>query len=77
VYSPDALKANAFKLSRWTLTAGLSKDASTFSGQGLSNGIQPGLLADYRVTDCYGLTVGAVNKAFFGGLSVRLGCGKK
>jgi hypothetical protein len=68
LYTPADLKVNSSALlSRWTVTGGISKT---------STGYQPAGTVDYRVTDRFGITAGAVNDALFGGFSVRLSSSK-
>jgi hypothetical protein len=75
IYSPAGLKADPFKIPRWTATIGFSKDTAGLTSSSF-NGYQPAALLDYRVTNKFGATVGVVNKAAVIGVSVRFGGGK-
>lgn len=77
VFGPKGMVADPFKMPRWTLMLGVSRDANfgTGSTSGI-NGYQPAATIDFRVSNKYGVTFGAVNKSAVVGLSVRLGSNK-
>lgn len=65
LYTPQGLlEAGDFKVPRWELGLGLYKQKDV--------GTVPYGHLDYRVTDRYGVFVGAVNNGLIGGVSIRL-----
>lgn len=52
------------KIPRWTISMGIGKTRT---------GYQPAGMLDYRLTDRFGVTAGAVNNSLFGGISIRVG----
>ena len=69
IFGPKAMAAELPKIPRWTATVGFTRDGLAAS----TNCYQPAALLDYRITNRYGVTAGAVNKGALLGLSVRFG----
>jgi hypothetical protein len=69
IFTPaDMAVGTAATLPRWTITGGISKTTAA--------GYQPAGTVDYRLTNRFGITAGAVNSSLFGGVSIRIGASK-